>query len=175
MNRVFGSAWELDPRTGQYHYHAFLRCQPDLDWRNHEVREAMFETARFWLDRGVDGFLLDLVNHLVEDDRLRDNPCRNPAGIPGVQQLVPYEWQEHDFSTGPGAPRPTRSCGNCLSRHFSRSLPAAPPTNHRKGTEEYPERVLVGGRRPPSTFIREAALDVAYFRTDASAGLYETL
>ena len=136
MNRVFGSAWELDPRTGQYYYHAFLRCQPDLDWRNHEVREAMFETARFWLDRGVDGFRLDLVNHLVEDDRLRDNPCRNPLrGFRGVQQLVPYEWQEHLWDRD----RPE-------THQVLREL--------RRVTEEYPERVLVG---EAATFEREAA------------------
>jgi alpha-glucosidase len=96
MNRVYGSAWERDPRTGQYYYHAFFREQPDLNWRNPEVRRAMFDAARFWLDKGVDGFRLDLVNHLVEDAQLRDNPRHNPLkGWKSLQQLVPYEWQEH--------------------------------------------------------------------------------
>jgi len=71
---VEGSAWVFDEMTGQYYYHAFLPQQPDLNWRNPEVRKAMFDVCRFWLDRGVDGFRLDLVNFLHEDERLRDNP-----------------------------------------------------------------------------------------------------
>src|SRR5438270_24719 len=50
-----GSAWELDRASGQYYYHAFLKQQPDLNWRNPEVRQAMHDVLRFWLDRGVDG------------------------------------------------------------------------------------------------------------------------
>ncbi|HVE79059.1 MAG TPA: alpha-amylase family glycosyl hydrolase [Gemmatimonadaceae bacterium] len=69
-----GSAWELDTRAGQYYYHAYLREQPDLNWRNPEVRRAMMEVLRFWLERGVDGFRVDAVHKLFEDERLRDNP-----------------------------------------------------------------------------------------------------
>ena len=69
-----GSAWELDPPTGQYYYHAFLREQPDLDWRNPQVREAMHEAMRFWLRRGVDGFRVDVIHHLAKDPEYRDNP-----------------------------------------------------------------------------------------------------
>ena len=86
-----GSAWELDPRTGQYYYHAFLREQPDLNWRNPEVVEAMLDVLRFWLDRGVDGFRVDVLWHLVKDDRFRDNPP-NPEWKPGMDpfgRLVP--------------------------------------------------------------------------------------
>ena len=77
-----GSAWELDPRTGQYYYHAFLAAQPDLNWRNPAVRAAMHEVMRFWLRRGVDGFRVDVIWHLLKDDRFRDNPP-NPAYRPG--------------------------------------------------------------------------------------------
>ncbi len=73
---VEGSAWEYDATTGQYYYHAFLPFQPDLNWRNAEVREEMLGVARFWLDRGVDGFRLDLINFLYEDPHLRSNPKR---------------------------------------------------------------------------------------------------
>ncbi len=69
-----GSAWQFDDATGQYYYHAFLPFQPDLNWRNPEVREEMFGVARFWLARVVYGFRLDLVNCLYEDAELRDNP-----------------------------------------------------------------------------------------------------
>jgi alpha-glucosidase len=77
-----GSAWELDPTTGQYYYHAFLKEQPDLNWRNREVRVAMYGVLRFWLDRGVDGFRMDVLWHLIKDDQFRDNPP-NPGFEPG--------------------------------------------------------------------------------------------
>ncbi len=86
-----GSAWELDEATGQYYYHAFLREQPDLNWRNPEVVDAMLDVLRFWLDRGVDGFRVDVIWHLLKDDRFRDNPP-NPEwreGVDPFQQLVP--------------------------------------------------------------------------------------
>jgi alpha-glucosidase len=69
-----GSAWTYDAATGQYYYHAFLREQPDLNWRNPAVRDAMHTAMRFWLDRGVDGFRLDAIWHLIKDDQFRDNP-----------------------------------------------------------------------------------------------------
>lgn len=76
---VFGGrAWEFDELTGQYYYHAFLKEQPDLNWRNPEVQEAMISVMRFWLDKGVDGFRVDVLWHLVKDALLRDNPL-NPA------------------------------------------------------------------------------------------------
>jgi alpha-glucosidase len=73
-----GSAWELDKTTGEYYYHAFLKEQPDLNWRNPEVRDAMYGVLRFWLDRGVDGFRVDVMWHLIKDDQFRDNPI-NPG------------------------------------------------------------------------------------------------
>jgi alpha-glucosidase len=69
-----GSAWEWDSGTGQYYYHAFLKEQPDLNWRNHAVQDAMFGVLRFWLERGVDGFRIDVLWHLIKDDSFRDNP-----------------------------------------------------------------------------------------------------
>ena len=73
-----GSAWEWDANTRQYYYHAFLKQQPDLNWRNDEVRSAMHDVLRFWLDRGVDGFRIDVLWHLMKDPKFRDNPP-NPA------------------------------------------------------------------------------------------------
>ncbi|HEY0794752.1 MAG TPA: alpha-amylase family glycosyl hydrolase [Acidisarcina sp.] len=78
-----GSAWELDPTTGQYYLHSFLKEQPDLNWRNHEVCKAMFDVLRFWLDRGVDGFRVDVMWLLIKDDQFRDNPP-NPGYQPGA-------------------------------------------------------------------------------------------
>ena len=82
LSRMGGTAWEWDERTGQYYYHAFLREQPDLNWRNPDVRRAMDEVLRFWLDRGVDGFRVDVLWLLIKDAQFRDNPP-NPAYRPG--------------------------------------------------------------------------------------------
>ena len=69
-----GGAWEWEEATRQYYYHAYLREQPDLNWRNPEVREVMYGVMRFWLERGVDGFRVDALRQLVKDEDLRDNP-----------------------------------------------------------------------------------------------------
>lgn len=89
---VFGGpAWEWDEKTGQYYYHAFLKEQPDLNWRNPEVRQAMYDIMRFWLNKGVDGFRVDVIWHLIKDSQLRDNP-KNPnydAHTATYEQLLP--------------------------------------------------------------------------------------
>jgi alpha-glucosidase len=74
-----GSAWELDTETGQYYYHAFLREQPDLNWRNPEVKHAMWDVVRFWLDLGVDGFRLDAIATIFEHPDLPDHTSKIPA------------------------------------------------------------------------------------------------
>ncbi|MRS12259.1 MAG: DUF3459 domain-containing protein [Actinobacteria bacterium] len=84
---VEGSAWEFDAASGQYYYHAFLPFQPDLNWRNPAVRNEMLRVVEFWLEKGVDGFRLDLINFLFEDEACRDNP--RSFG------WRPYFWQKH--------------------------------------------------------------------------------
>ncbi len=74
MSEFGGSAWEYDAATRQYYYHAFLAQQPDLNWRNPEVREAIHDVMRFWLRKGVDGFRVDVIWHLIKDAEFRDNP-----------------------------------------------------------------------------------------------------
>lgn len=76
LSQFGGSAWQWDPVAGQYYYHAFLAAQPDLNWRNPQVRAAMYEVLRFWLKRGVDGFRVDVLWQLIKDDQWRDNPPR---------------------------------------------------------------------------------------------------
>jgi alpha-glucosidase len=86
-----GSAWTWDSTTGQYYYHAYLAEQPDLNWRNPDVRAAMHEVLRFWLRRGVDGFRVDVVWHLIKDSAFRNNPP-NPAWTeqdPEIERLLP--------------------------------------------------------------------------------------
>ncbi|MEQ8667805.1 MAG: alpha-amylase family glycosyl hydrolase [Pirellulales bacterium] len=72
-----GSSWEWDETTGQYYLHAFLKSQPDLNWRNSEIREAMMSVLRFWLDRGVDGFRIDVLWHIIKAEGLPNNPINS--------------------------------------------------------------------------------------------------
>jgi len=89
-----GSAWEYDPVTDQYYYHAFLKEQPDLNWANEAVVEAMLGAMRFWLERGIDGFRVDVMWHLAKDPQFRDEPA-NPAWRVGDD---PYARLEHLYS-----------------------------------------------------------------------------
>jgi alpha-glucosidase len=81
-----GSAWEWDEATGQFYLHAFLKEQPDLNWRNPAVRTAIYEVMRFWFDRGVDGFRIDVLWHMVKAADFRDNPP-NPAWRPSMGEM----------------------------------------------------------------------------------------
>ena len=119
---VFGGrAWTRDALTGQYYYHAFLPEQPDLNWRHPEVRAAMLEVLRFWLDRGVDGFRIDALRHLIKDAQLRDNPA-NPRYGPGDD---PYR-----------ALRPRYTTDQPEVHDAIRAM--------RELADGYPERVLIG-------------------------------
>jgi len=100
-----GAAWTLDEKTGQYYLHSFLPEQPDLNYHNPEVKQAMFDGIRFWLKRGVDGFRVDVIDRMIKDELLRDNPLNpdyvegrdNPTGKylrlysenrPGIHELI---------------------------------------------------------------------------------------
>ncbi|MGH2462557.1 MAG: alpha-amylase family glycosyl hydrolase [Candidatus Limnocylindria bacterium] len=128
-----GSAWSLDPISGQYFHHSFYPEQPDLNWRNPAVRAAMGAAMRFWLDRGVDGFRVDALEFLIKDRRLRDNP---PAGPP-----------RPPWSPEPGG----------LQRRRTRNQPGvAGVLRHLRGIcDEYPDRVLLGELYSPA--LRVAA------------------
>jgi len=95
---IFGhSAWQLDKTTHQYYYHFFYPEQPDLNWRNHEVRKAMYNVVRFWLNRGVSGFRLDAVGCLFEDPNLHDNPVlpgTNGFGDPNMENKFNDQYPE---------------------------------------------------------------------------------
>ena len=121
-----GSAWQFDEQSGQYYLHLFDVKQPDLNWRNAEVRRAMFEVMRFWLDRGVDGFRVDVPGVLLKDERLRDNP-QNPEWKPGDR---PYGRQLSRYTEDqPGIHEITRQM--------------------RAVVDSYGERVLIGELWPP--------------------------
>jgi alpha-glucosidase len=122
---VFGGpAWEWDETTGQYYLHSFLKEQPDLNWRNPQVRRAMLDVLRFWLDRGVDGFRIDVIHYMVKDAELRDNP---PAAGPmaGFKDRGEYSTQEHLYNCN-------RPEVHEVTREFRRLL------------DGYDERVAIG-------------------------------
>jgi len=79
-----GPAWTFDEKTGQYYLHQFAKEQPELNWRNPDTEQAMYETLRFWLRRGVDGFRMDVVGLIIKDEALRDNPL-NPQAPPDLR------------------------------------------------------------------------------------------
>jgi len=106
LSEFGGSAWQYDAATDQYYYHAFLREQPDLNWRNPAVQHAIHDVMRFWLARGVDGFRVDVIWHLIKDRAFRDNPP-NPDyrdGQPPHQRLLPLyttdQSEVHDVIAG---------------------------------------------------------------------------
>ncbi len=121
LSEFGGSAWTFDRRTGQHYGHAFLAQQPDLNWRNAQVRGAVHDVMRFWLARGVDGFRVDAVGHLVKDEQFRDNPV-NP------------EFRQHD----PPSKR--------LLRLYNADLPQVHEmiAGLRSVVDEFPSRLLIG-------------------------------
>lgn len=91
-----GPAWEFDPQRGQYYLHNFLGSQPDLNFHNPNVQDAILETCKCWLDRGLDGFRLDTVNYYVHDKKLRSNP---PAQAkPQVMATDLYGMQDNIYN-----------------------------------------------------------------------------
>ena len=92
-----GPAWEWDSERMQYYLHNFLPSQPDLNFHEPEVQDELLEVARFWLDRGVDGFRFDTINFYFCDKELRDNPALPPErrDFSTAPEVNPYNWQEH--------------------------------------------------------------------------------
>src|SRR6516165_3353898 len=99
-----GSAWQFDGKTNQYYYHYFYPQQPDLNWRNPKVADAMYDSTRFWYKRGVVGFRLDAVDTLFEDPNLTDNPIlpgKNAYGDPRMEDKYNKKLPEvHDVMRG---------------------------------------------------------------------------
>ncbi|HEX7369536.1 MAG TPA: alpha-glucosidase family protein [Rhodanobacteraceae bacterium] len=95
-----GSAWQWEPRRQQYYLHNFLVDQPDLDFHNPAVREAVLDNLKFWLERGVDGFRLDSINFCFHDAELRDNPPkpRDKRMGRGFSADNPYAYQYHYYN-----------------------------------------------------------------------------
>jgi alpha-glucosidase len=93
LSEAGGPTWTFDQATGQYYLHSHMSSQPDLNWRNPDVREAMLDVLSFWLERGVDGVRVDVAHMLMKDPLMRDNPLR-PDGSPN-----PWDRQHPSFHT----------------------------------------------------------------------------
>jgi alpha-glucosidase len=121
LSRFGHSAWQWEEKRQQYYYHSFLLEQPDLNWSNPAVRNAMGDVLRFWLDRGVDGFRVDASAVLAKDALLRDNP---PKSNPDESTPPPQRWNPVFTDDRPQ---------NMAYLEYIRSV-----------VEEYDERVLTG-------------------------------
>jgi alpha-glucosidase len=93
-----GSAWEWEPRRGQYYLHNFLKEQPDLNFHHPQVIEALLAQARFWLERGIDGFRVDAIDFGVHDPQFRNNPPRRLRSVGGSAPGSPFAMQEQRFN-----------------------------------------------------------------------------
>lgn len=95
-----GPAWSWDPRTEHWYRHTYLPGQPDLNWRNPEVVDAMLDVIRFWLDRGVDGFRVDAAHQILKDPQLRDNPLVSPGYVDPYKDMGDYGKFVHIHDVG---------------------------------------------------------------------------
>ncbi len=95
-----GSSWQWDPKRGQYYLHNFLREQPDLNYHNEEVQDAILDIARYWFDLGVDGFRLDVCAFYFHDRLLRDNPANPDRSAARHFGFNPYSLQRHERDIG---------------------------------------------------------------------------
>jgi len=126
-----GSAWTFDEQTGQYYEHAHLWQQPEVNWRNSDLQQAQLDVLRTWLDRGVDGFRVDALRHVLKDAALRDNPP-NPDWRPGQQ---PYAALLPLYTTDlPEVQDVVRLLRGVLDEHPPPPLRGCPPA----------DRVLIG-------------------------------
>ena len=100
-----GPAWTYDEQVGKYYLHNFAPQQPDLNWWNQEVRDEFDRILRFWFDRGIIGFRIDVANGLVKDEQLRDNPPVEPGDPPRLRRLVPAIVWPCPRRVGEGQPR----------------------------------------------------------------------
>jgi alpha-glucosidase len=142
-----GPSWTFDFETEQYYYHTYYPEQPDLNWRNPEVRRAVADVLRFWLDRGIDGFRVDAAQNLVKDERLRDNP-------PAKRRVKP-------FPPEPGG----------LARRWTSHLPGARSVlrGFRSVVGEYPDTFLLGEVYAPPERL------ASYLRDGGGEGLHAIL
>ncbi len=139
-----GPAWEWDKKTQQYYLHSFLVEQPDLNWRNPDVEARMQDVLRFWMKRGVDGFRIDVMDRVVKDPDLRDNP---PQPNPRIRAMAQTAMQIHQYD-----------------QNWPDIIPVV--QGIRRVMDEFPERMTVGEVFGPPAQI------VEYYGTDGRDGLH---
>jgi len=140
-----GPAWEWDQATQQYYLHSFLVEQPDLNWRNPQVVEAMHNVLRFWMDRGVDGFRIDVMDRIVKDPQLRDNPPAPDRSFARRFGQTAHQLHVHD-------------------QNWPEIIDAV--RGIRRVLDEYPERMAVGEVGGPPEQI------LSYYGGEALDGLH---
>lgn len=131
-----GSAWEYDQTTDQYYYHYFFKEQPDLNWRNPEVKQAMWDALRFWLDMGVDGFRLDAIETIFEDPALPDHTSQ--VSLPELRLALTAASSKEDMA------RLTEQQKVMFQYQIKRPGVHELMQELRAVIDEYPDRVLVG-------------------------------
>jgi alpha-glucosidase len=137
-----GPAWTWDETTQQFYLHSFLREQPDLNWRNPDVRKAIYAAMRFWLDRGVDGFRMDVLWLLIKDDQFRNNSATETynANQPGTHGIVAEmralldSYPDKLTNQDPGAPHLASEMWETTALNPTTTTPPLTPSN----------RVLIG-------------------------------
>jgi alpha-glucosidase len=142
-SQMGGSAWEWDTGTDQYYYHSFLKEQPDLNLRNPNVVNEILKIMRFWLDKGVDGFRIDVIWYLIKDKYWRNNPP-NPdykQSMPDCKQLLSVF-----------------SCDQSEVHDLIRKM--------RQTIDEYDERVMIGEIYLPENKV------ISYYGNDSGLGVH---
>ena len=130
-----GSAWEYDPATGQYYYHFFFKEQPDLNWRNPQLKQAMFDVVRFWLELGVDGYRLDAIGTIFEDPQMPDAPM--------AMTLAEYHRAEAEAKTVAEHQRLAHIWDDIFQYQVEQPGMHELMKELRAVVDEYPDRVLV--------------------------------
>ncbi len=124
LSRFGGSAWQFDSTSRAYYLHLFLAEQADLNYRNPQVVAAIHDVMKFWLERGVDGFRVDVISCLIKDQELRDNPTRRDVAAQNVRN--PYELQLHIYDEDRPEVHDIITCGE-IGKQVSFELPSNNP------------------------------------------------
>jgi alpha-glucosidase len=176
-----GSSWEYDMRRGQYYLHNFLKEQPDLNLHNPEVKAALFDACRFWLDRGVDGFRLDAAAHFFHSPKLEDNPVNpnpNPSNF-NISFPTPFSMQRHvNDARIPDALAFAEEFRKMLDEYRGRMAVAevggedcvnvaAQYTDGPKRLQTAYNFSLISGEKPSAGHIRHAVEEFASKKTDS--------
>lgn len=113
-----GSAWEYDEHTGEYYLHLFAKEQPDLNWEHPPVRQAVHDIIRFWLDKGADGFRMDVINFISKHQGFPDAPVKDPERI--------WQWAYGYYANGPRLHEYLQDIGKILKEYDAFSVGEMP-------------------------------------------------